>query len=217
MSSNSGSAATDEPVVPRGFSLGMPPGFIALPLDEDQIHSTDFCDPFLEDVGKQFSLESGGDHAAATAAAFAELGMTIGGSGVDYAAVAYYKSPEDPLRPIMVTVTGLTMPSSHGDQETAVAGLYEIHKNEGRGTPTLMELPVGPAVALAIQDKNFISVGSERDPVLTRQFSAWIPDPDGTAIGVVSVLSNSWRDWDRVCVLGVEIFDTFQWEPIGVG
>ncbi|MDI2027402.1 hypothetical protein QFW96_02215 [Saccharopolyspora sp. TS4A08] len=34
------------------------------------------------------------------------------------------------------------------------------------------------------------------------------------ANGAVSVITNSFPDWERVCVLGLEIFDTFGWEPL---
>jgi hypothetical protein len=57
-------------------------------------------------------------------------------------------------------------------------------------------------------------MADEPIPVLTRQLSAWVPDRDGTTIGVISVMTNSFQDWERVCVLALDIFDSFGWEPL---
>lgn len=63
-----------------------------------------------------------------------------------------------------------------------------------RGGPRRRDGPAAPAV------------------VLNRQVSAWIPEPDGDTIAVVSVASPSWPDWEHVCDLALGIFDSFGWE-----
>jgi hypothetical protein len=199
------------PVARRGFNLGLPDGFIELPADRDDLESPELTEHLIAQVAEQFGLPSDGENATAAAAAFADLGILAGGGGVDYSAIAFYKSPDDPTRPIMILVTGIAMPSDHYGNDAAIAGLLEAHKAEGRGEPVAIQLPVGPAVALAVEEKNFLELGEEKFPILTRQFSAWVPDPDGTTVGVVSVMTNCWQDWDHVCVLATEIFDSFEW------
>ncbi|TWG08347.1 hypothetical protein FHU35_11966 [Saccharopolyspora dendranthemae] len=154
------------------------------------------------------------DNAVAAASAFAQLGSLIGDGGIDYAAMAFYKSPDDPLRPIMVTLAGISMPSNHHTAREAINNLVELHSSSGADAVEELRLPSGPAVATVLEEHNALIVNGEPNHILTRQLSAWVPDRDGTTIGVVSVITNSFQDWERVCVLGLEIFDTFGWEPL---
>ena len=202
------------PVARRGFNLGLPEGFIELPTDGDDLGSPELTERLNAQVAAQFGLPPDGDNAAAAAAAFADLGVLAGNGGVDYSAIAFYQSPDDPARPIMILVTGIAMPSDHYGKDAAIAGLLETHQADGHGEPVAIQLPIGPAVAVAVEEKNFLAFDDEKVPILTRQFSAWVPDPDGTTIGVVSVMTNCWQDWDHVCVLATEIFDSFEWHEL---
>lgn len=201
------------PVAPRGFRLGLPDGFISLPLDDVDYESAEF-EPLVSLVAARFGLQAADENAFAAAASFAELGAVIGGAGIDYSALAFYKSPDDSLRPIMVALTGLAMPSDHHSRSEAVADLVELHTSSGESTVEKIQLSVGPAVATVAEEHNALVLGDEPIHVITRQLSAWIPDRDGTTIGVVSVMTNSFQDWEHVCVLALDIFDSFGWEPL---
>lgn len=77
-----------------------------------------------------------------------------------------------------------------------------------------IKLPVGPAIATVTEEENALVMGDEPIQVLTRQLSAWVPDREGTTIAVVSVMTNSFRDWEHVCTLALDIFDSLGWEPL---
>lgn len=202
----------EAPIARRGFHLSLPDAFTALPLDD--IESANDLGDLTPRIAKQFGLAPDEDGAVAAADAFAQLGSLIGDGGVDYAAVAYYKSPDDPLRPIMVALTGIAIPSDHHNISEAVTSLVELHSASGADAVEELRLPSGPAVATVAEEQNALVMNDIPVHILTRQLSAWVPDRDGTTIGVVSVITNSFQDWERVCVLGLEIFDTFGWEPL---
>ncbi|SDP94885.1 hypothetical protein SAMN04487905_11695 [Actinopolyspora xinjiangensis] len=118
------------------------------------------------------------------------------------------------MRPIMVTLTGIAMPSDHHRKSEAVADLLELHRASADSTFEEIRLPVGPAVVTVTEEENALVVDEEPIHVLTRQLTAWVPDPDGTTIAVVSVMTNSFQDWEHVCTLALDIFDSFGWEPL---
>ncbi|WP_141921351.1 hypothetical protein [Halopolyspora algeriensis] len=205
----------EAPVAQRGFRLGLPDGFIPLPLDDVDLDvESDEFESLVSFVAERFGLSATDESSIAAAASFAQLGSVIGDSGVDYSAIAFYKSPDDPMRPIMVTLTGIAMPSDHHRKSEAVANLLELHGSSSDSTVEEIRLPVGPAAATVTEEQNALVMGDEPIPVLTRQLSAWIPDPDGTTIAVVSVMTNSFQDWEHVCTLALDIFDSFGWEPL---
>lgn len=202
------------PVAQRGFHLSLPEGFVELPIEETTPDSTEF-ERLSTHVSDQFGLAPMGENTLAAAASFAQLGSLIGDTGgVDYSAIAFYKSPDDPLRPIMVTLTGITMPSEHRSASEAVTGLIELHSASDADVVEQVQLPAGRAVATVTEEQNALVIDDEPIHVLTRQLTAWVPDREGTTIGVVSVITNSFQDWERVCVMGLEIFDSFGWEPL---
>jgi len=69
--------------------------------------------------------------------------------------------------------------------------------------PVAIQLPIGPAVAVAVEEKNFLAFDDEKIPILTRQFSAWVPDPDGTTIGCIP----AWVYWGYDCSSGLIVSD----------
>lgn len=205
----------EAPLARRGFRLGLPEGFMPLPLDEVDldVESEEF-ESLVSFVAERFGLSETDDSSFAAAASFAQLGSVIGDAGVDYSAIAFYKSPDDPMRPIMVTLTGIAMPSDHHRKSEAVADLIELHGASNYSTVEEIRLAVGPAVATVSEEENALVMGEEPVHVLTRQLSVWVPDPDGTTIAVVSVMTNSFQDWEHVCTLALDIFDSFGWEPL---
>lgn len=199
---------TTPTVARRGFTVGLPEGFIELPVDVDAAD-----DALVAHVAALFGLDPASEYAAATAAAYSAIGLTAG-QAMDYAAVALYRSPDDPMRPIMVTLTCATMPSDHHNVQSAIEGLMEVHEAQDRGIAARHRLPIGPAVTLVTEDEQALEYDGEAVPVLNRQVSLWVPDPDGTTVGVVAVQTNSWQDWEHVCVVAVDIFDSFEWQPL---
>lgn len=203
-------------VAQRGFHIGLPEGFVELPTEraDPDADSTAFH-RLAAYASERFGVPPDGEATFAAAASFAQLGSLIGDTGgVDYSALAFYKSPDDPLRPIMVALAGITMPSQHRNVSEAVTGLIELHGASSADAVERLQLPAGPAVATVTEEQNALVIGDEPIHILTRQLSAWVPDREGTTIGVVSVITNSFQDWERVCTLGLEIFDTFGWEPL---
>jgi hypothetical protein len=204
---------TTPAVARRGFNLAIPEGFIELPVDEDDFDIPEVGEALVARVAALFSLDPESEYAAATAAAFSAIGLTAG-EALDYAAVALYRSPDDPMRPIMITLTGTTMPSEHHNVQAAIEGLMEIHESEARGVPAHYRLPIGPAVAVVTEDHQAMEFDGEAVPIVTRQASLWVPDPDGTTVGMLAVQTNSWQDWEHVCVVALDIFDSFEWQPL---
>jgi hypothetical protein len=199
----------------RGFKLSLPEGFIELPLDDEILEAAEDFSEFTTKVSTAFDLSPNDQNSREVAISFAGLGSLAGNRGVDYASVAFYKSPDDPLRPIMIMLTGVTMPSEHHREELAITGLLELKEEEvGRDSIAELHLPVGPAVAVVNEEENALIIEQTPIPILTRQISAWVPDPDGTTIGVVTATTNCYLDWEHVCVLALEIFDSFEWEPL---
>lgn len=202
------------PVPQRGFRLGLPEEFFEIPVDETEPDPTTL-DRLSDQVAERFGIPPTDETTLAAATAFANLGSLIGDTGgVDYSAMAFYKSPDDPMRPIMVTLTGIALPSEHQNASEAVKGLFELHSESGAEAVERLQLPAGPAIATVTEEQNALVIDGEAVHLLTRQLSAWVPDRDGTTIAIVSVMTNSFRDWERVCVLALDIFDSFGWEPL---
>jgi hypothetical protein len=182
----------------RGFHLNLPQGFVTLPLDDVALEPTELED-LKAKLAEQLGIAPTDEGAQVAAASFSQLGSMIGDGGIDYSAIALYKSLDDPLRPIMVTLTGLAMPSDHRSRAEAISSLIELHS--GADAINEIRLPSGPAVTTVTEEQNALIINDESIQVLTRQLSAWVPDREGTTIGVISVITNSFQDWERVCVL----------------
>jgi hypothetical protein len=125
-----------------------------------------------------------------------------------------FRSPDEPERPVSVILTGTRLPSGHETPDVAIDGLRDLHTQQGKNSVETLTLPVGPAVVVIDEDLQSIPAEEGADPVamLTRRATAWIPDPYGTTLGVVSVISPSWQDWAPVCDLALDVFDSFAWE-----
>lgn len=195
----------------RSFTLELPEGFVALP--------SDLGDSLPDQVGeltayfaRLFSLPPDDENAAAVAVYYAAVGPAAAESGVDHTELAMYRSPDDPDRAMMIMLSSSCVPAGHADVESAVAGLLEIHRAAGQGDVSKLSLPVGPAVVVVTEEQNGVFVGQAALPVLHRKITAWVPDPGGTTVGVVSVSSNNWQDWEHICRLTVDILGTMRWD-----
>lgn len=39
------------------------------------------------------------------------------------------------------------------------------------------------------------------------------PDPADSTIAVLTASTNSWRDWEHACGLGLDVFGSLEWFP----
>lgn len=198
----------------RSFSLELPDGFVELPADADTV-TPEQVGAIAARFAALAGLSPDDPNAAEAAVYYAALGASSGDAGVDFTGLALYRSPDDPARAMMILLSSLCLPASHVDVESAVAGLLEVHKATGQGEVSKLELPVGPAVAVVTEQQSSISDGERSAPILHRAVTAWVPDPGGTTLGVVSVSSNNWVDWPHIARLAVDILRTMRWDDDG--
>ncbi|HKN99537.1 MAG TPA: hypothetical protein VJX10_20620 [Pseudonocardiaceae bacterium] len=195
----------------RSFSLELPDGFVELPSDVEAA-----TPERIGAIGARFAALAGlppdDPNAAEAAVYYAAVGATSGDEGVDYTGMALYRSPDDPARFMMVLLSSLCVPASHVDVESAVAGLLEVHRAAGQGEVGQIDLPAGPAVTVVTEQLSGISDGEQSAQIRHRAITAWVPDPGGTTLGVVSVSSNNWVDWPHIARLAVDILRTMRWD-----
>lgn len=195
-------------ITPRSFSLSLPDGFVPLPLSEEDRDDTGLARHFANLLG----LDDTDESSSIVATVLTEFGTTLGASGLEYAAIGLWRSPSVPTRPVSALPTCARMTTSHAAVNTEIAALLEVHEQRGAFAQALT-LPAGLAVAVVTEEAQ--AAGKDADSpavVLNRQVAAWIPEPDGDTIAVVSVASPSWPDWEHVCDLALGIFDSFGWE-----
>lgn len=195
----------------RSFSLELPDGFMELPAAVEAVTAER-----IGEIGARFAALAGlppDDLGAAEAAAYyAALGPMSAEDGIDYTAMALYRSPDDPTRVMMIMLSSTCVPADHVDVESAVAGLLEVHKATGRGEVSQLQLPAGPAVTVVTEEPSTISDGEQSATILHRAVTAWVPDPGGTTLGVVSISTNNWVDWPHVARLAADILRTMRWD-----
>lgn len=196
----------------REFTFNVPDGFVELPVEDIEVGGAEKHE--LDGrVASAFGLAAEDPNAAMLANTYALYGETMGAQGIGYAAIAIYRSPDVPDRPIMAVLAGSCIPSEHDSVDVAIEGLLDVHASvEGR-TARMLSLPAGTAVVTIQEEKTVLR--NEEDsvevPVLQRQVAAWIPDPRGTSVAMVAVCSNNGQDWEHVAVLALDIFDTVSW------
>ncbi|HEX3781336.1 MAG TPA: hypothetical protein VHX38_16870 [Pseudonocardiaceae bacterium] len=194
----------------RSFSIDLPEGMASIPVAA--VPGT--ARSLAATLAGTFGLPADDASAAVVADAFTVFGAMLGESGMDFAAMGLFRSPDDPDRPASVVVTGNRVPSDHATPEVAIAGLRDLHAEQGADPVETVALPAGPA--LVVVDETIQEMptedGVESAVVVTRRATAWIPDPAGTTIAVVSVMSPSWQDWAHTCELALDLFETFRWE-----
>lgn len=194
----------------RRFQFDLPAGFVELPVDPEDLDPESFG-ALRAEIAGIFGFETDASSTEAAALGMATLGLLM--AGVDYAAVGFYQSPDEPGRPIMVVLTATGLPSEHDRPETAIDGLVEIHEAQGLGTVGRLTLPTGPAVVVVSEQESVLHIGDAATPVLQRQVAAWVPDRAGSTIAVLTASTNSWRDWEHVCALGLDVFESLEWFP----
>jgi hypothetical protein len=202
---------TAEPDTARSFHIGLPDGFVELPSDLEST-TPDSVAAVTAYFAKLFYLPSDDQNAAMAAVYFAAIGTSSGDAGIDSTALAVYRSPDDPDRGMMVLLSSTCVPAGHADVASAIAGLLEIHRAQRPDAVTRVELPAGPAVVVVTEERNSVVVEEVVTPVVHRKITAWVPDPDGTTLAVVSMASNNWPDWEHVCRLALNVFDTLEWD-----
>jgi hypothetical protein len=201
--------SVEQPI--RSFNLELPDGFVELPSTAEDATAQN-----VGEIGARFAALAGlppDDPGAAEAAVYyAAVGAASGEDGVDYTAMALYRSPDDETRAMMVLLSSMCVPADHADVESAVAGLIEIHKATGQGRVDKLDLPAGPAVTVVTEQASTMSNGERTVGIRHRAITAWVPDPGGTTLGVVSVSSNNSVDWPHIERLAVDILRTMRWD-----
>lgn len=199
----------------RAFGFLVPDGFLELPVQPEDFTPERFS--VLKDaVAERFGLTSEED-AVQAAFGFATMGSMAAEADAGFVATAVYRSPEDLERLAMIWLTVTEMPSAHESPEVAVEGLVEAHRAQGRAEPHKVRLIAGPAVVTIAEEPMMLHVGEESAPVLRREVTAWVPDPFGTRVAVLSLATNSWQDWEHVCALAMAVFDSLDWAPAPEG
>jgi len=195
----------------REYTLDLPPGFIEIPLGE---LSSDVIERAATQAATAFGLSQGDQHTRNLAFALSSAVAGELANDISYLAIGFFRS-HDGARPIMVAITCLSRPSQHEEVQAAISGLLEVHRDQGQESVWPIQLSSGPAVAVVTEEFNELTIDGQQDaiPLIQRAVTAWTPDPDGTTLAVVSVSSNNWQDWDSVCELALDLFDTLEWAP----
>ncbi|MGW7532610.1 hypothetical protein [Amycolatopsis sp. NPDC054798] len=197
------------PPEPPGFSIFLPDGFIALPsgeIDEEKFRS------LAASVSAEFGAEPDAEidqGIAETTAMLATTAAMAEAGGSSYTAAGFFRSPDDPRRPIMAVVNCFCLESDHSSATVAISGLEEVQRSTATGPVEVVELPAGPAVIAQSATRGSISIGEGSVQVAEHAITAWIPGPK-VVLGL-AVTSNNPEDWTHVTDLARGIFDTFEW------
>jgi hypothetical protein len=190
----------------NGFTIELPDGFVALPASA----TTTEIGRALEEL---FHLSPGDISAAKVAESLSALGLITAAGGAEYTSIGFFRSPDDPQRPVSVLLTAARMASDHDDPTTVIAGLREVYAQDPDTDAQSLQLRAGPALTAVREEPAMIEVeGTDPLPLLQRHVLAWIPDPAGSAVAVIGVASNSWHDWPHVCDLALDIFESVCWD-----
>ncbi len=190
----------------NGFTIELPDGFVALPASA----TTAEIGRALEEL---FHLSPGDISAAKVAESLSALGLITAAGGAEYTSIGFFRSPDDPQRPVSVLLTAARMASDHDDPTTVIAGLREVYAQDPDTDAQSLQLRAGPALTAVREEPAMIEVeGTDPLPLLQRHVLAWIPDPAGSAVAVIGVASNSWHDWPHVCDLALDIFESVCWD-----
>lgn len=194
----------------RAFSIALPHSIVPIPV----VAVDNGVSSLAEALADRFGLSPSDLSLSVVAEVFGAVGDLLGVSGMEFAGLGLFRSPDDPERPASVLVTGTRLPSDHESPEVAIAGLRDVHTRQGKTTVETLTLPAGPAVVVIDEDLQATPVEEGTDPLmtLTSRATAWIPDSAGTTVAVVSVISPSWRDWVHTCDLALDLLESFAWE-----
>ncbi|MGH3633979.1 MAG: hypothetical protein ACRDTS_07785 [Mycobacterium sp.] len=144
-----------------------------------------------------------------------ELGVSHHDSGIDFSAIGLFRSPDEPDRPVSALLTCARMAASNESNTVTLSGLRELHEREPNSR--VMEIEIQAGRCIAVVKEFFQSIPADEDKmyiVSARQVTVWVPNPDGSSIAVVSIISNSIRDWPNVCDTALDVFNSIAWEEI---
>jgi hypothetical protein len=190
----------------NGFTIELPEGFVALPASAAPAE----VGSALEEL---FHLPPGDTSAAKAAESLSELGQIAADGGAEYTSIGFFRSPDDPQRPVSVVLTASRMSSDHDDPGTVIAGLRNVYASNPDTDAQILQLPAGPALAAIREEPAMIEIeGADPLPLLQRQVLTWIPNPAGSAVAVIGVASNCWQDWPHICDLALDVFESVSWE-----
>lgn len=190
----------------NGFTIEFPEGFVTLPASSAPAE----VGSALEEL---FHLPPGDTSAAKVAESLSELGQIAADGGAEYTSIGFFRSPDDPQRPVSVVLTASRMSSDHDDPNTVIAGLRNVYASNPDTDAQVLQLPAGPALAAIREEPAMIEVeGADPLPLLQRQVLTWIPNPAGSAVAVIGVASNCWQDWPHICDLALDVFESVSWE-----
>lgn len=190
------------------FEYTLPAGAVALPLDETQI-DIDVWTALLADTAAALGIEESAPEGLLAASSLALMGSLI--PGVDRAAFGMYRSPDDEARPITLLLTACSVRLDFESRELALATLLRELTN-GKQAVIQRDLPAGPCVVAITDEHQTLTDGTVQLAVRQHQVTAWVPDPTGATAAVVSVTTNSWRDWEHVSRVTLEVFESIRWE-----
>ena len=190
----------------NGFTFELPEGFVALPASAANAE----IGRALEEL---FALPPGDTSSAKVAESLSALGLIAAAGGAEYTSIGFFRSPDDPQRPVSVLLTAARMPSDHDDPAIVIAGLREVYAQDPDTDAQALQLRAGPALTTVREEPAVIEIeGADPLPLLQRQVLAWIPDPAGSAVAVIGVASSCWQDWPHVCDLALGVFDSVSWD-----
>ncbi|MGH3938100.1 MAG: hypothetical protein ACRDTG_05605 [Pseudonocardiaceae bacterium] len=193
----------------NGFTLELPAGFVALPA---VVATTEVA----RAVEELFALPPGDPSAAKVAESLSALGLQAADDGAEYTSIGFFRSPDDPQRPVCVLLTAARMSSDHDEPSTVIAGLREVYASDPNTETRMLRLAAGPALTAVREEPAMIEIeGATSLPLLQRQILTWVPDPAGSAVAVIGLVSNAWRDWGHVCDLALEVVDSLSWADSG--
>lgn len=199
----------DAPSSPPLFSLFLPEGFIELHAGEPDLAQ---LRSLAADIAGVFGLDPGAEIDQGLAESTVLLTTAAAASaagGSSYTAAGFFRSPDDPNRPIMALVSCFCVESSHTSANVAIAGLEEVHRRTSNGPVEVVELPAGPAVVAQSTTPGRITLGEDSVAITEHAITAWIPGPK-VVLGL-AVTSNNTEDWPHVADLASGLFETFEW------
>ncbi|MGH3517473.1 MAG: hypothetical protein ACRDQ7_08685 [Haloechinothrix sp.] len=195
-----------------GISIDLPAGFIQLPggdVDEAVFRS------LASDIATTFGLAPDAEidqGLAETTTMLLTMGAAASAGGSAFTSAGFFRSPDDPQRPIMALVSVYYVESEHHSVSAAVAGLEQLHKEAGANQPAIVDLPAGRSVITKSRTPSSISIDAQAVEIVQHSIVAWIPNPNGNGVAGVAVSSNNSEDLSHVEDLARGVFHTFEWD-----
>jgi hypothetical protein len=193
----------------RGFNLVLPEQCVEIPLGE---LTEDGLRGLADEIAAVFQIPSLDLGAVASAITLASMGAGAAAGGAAHVSAGIFRST-DGSRPILMLVSAYVMPSDHASAQAAISGLLEIHESQQSGLVRTVQLDSGPAVTVEASEDTEITMGDpEPYEISQHSLTAWIPDPDGSTLVALSVMSTNTEDWPDIKDLAEGIFDGFFWQ-----